>query len=398
MKKIKFDLASDSWGEEERAAIERVMGSNRYTMGSEVRAFEDTVRSMFGVRHAVMVNSGSSANLVMLSALQIRMQDGFPEKPEVIVPAVSWSTTFTPFYYLKMTPVFVDVDPTTFGVSVEKVKQAINSNTVAIFAVNVLGQPAELDALEQVAKENNIVLLEDNCESLGASLNGRYTGGFGLAASHSSFFSHHISTMEGGWITTDDDDMYELCLSLRAHGWIREQPTNSSLRRGVDAGVNSLFHFVVPGLNFRPLEMEAAIGVEQLKKLDAMNEWRLKNDALFKRLFSQSGNVRLQGGRGNSTSFALPMVLTGALSGRRDELALAFQESGIECRPIIAGNFTKQPVMRFFDSPEPGPLPVADKIHEDGLYLGNHPRDLALEIEFAWGVFSQFEERFESSH
>ena len=393
MKNIKFDLASDSWGEEEKTAIERVIGSNRYTMGSEVRAFEDAVRSMFGVKHTVMVNSGSSANLVMLAALQIKMQNDFPEKPEVIVPAVSWSTTFTPFYYLKMTPVFVDVDPTTFGVSVEKVKQAINSNTVAIFAVNVLGQPAELDALEQVAKDNNLVLIEDNCESLGASLNGRYTGSFGLAASHSSFFSHHISTMEGGWITTNDDEMYELCLALRAHGWIREQPNNSSLRSGVGGGVNSLFHFVVPGLNFRPLEMEGAIGVEQLKKLDAMNEWRLKNNELFKRLFSQSRNVRLQGGPGQSSSFALPLLLTGELSGLRDELALVFQESGIECRPIIAGNFTKQPVMQFFDSPSPGPLPVADKIHEDGLYLGNHPRDLGLEIESAWSTFSQFERR-----
>lgn len=391
MTEFKYALASDSWGEEEDNAIRRVLMSKKFSMGSEVRAFEDMVRGRFNVKHAVMVNSGSSANLVMLTAVQIKFGKKWPEKPEVIVPAVSWSTTFTPFYYLNMTPVFVDVDYGNFGLSVEAVKSAISPNTVGILAVNVLGQPADLDYLKDLADLNGLFLLEDNCESLGAFLDGKLTGSFGLAASHSSFFSHHISTMEGGWITTNDDEMYEICLSLRAHGWIREQPADSSLRLGATEGFGSLFHFVLPGLNFRPLELEAAIGQEQLLKLDPMISWRKKNLTKFQDLFSQSQNIKLQGGRGVSSSFALPLILTGALEGKRSELASTFEANGIECRPIIAGNFTNQPVMKYFASPEPGPLPVSDLIHDHGLYLGNHPKDLSLEIEAAWKVFQDFE-------
>lgn len=391
MTKLNYALASDSWGEEEDNAIQRVLRSRRFSMGPEVRAFEDTVRSKFRVKHAVMVNSGSSANLVMLTAVQIKFGNKWPPRPEVIVPAVSWSTTFTPFYYLNMTPVFVDIDPENFGLSIEAVKTAITPNTVGILAVNVLGQPADLDLLEELAKQNDLFLLEDNCESLGATLDGRLTGAFGLAASHSSFFSHHISTMEGGWITTNDQELYEICLSLRAHGWIREQPDNSSLRDGASEGFGSLFHFVLPGLNFRPLELEAAVGIEQLKKLDSMNVWRKKNQARFQELFGQSKNVKLQGGRGDSTSFALPMILVGALEGYRSELAALFESNGIESRPIIAGNFTKQPVMKYLKSPHPGALAVADRLHEHGLYLGNHPRDLTVELENAWKILQNFE-------
>ena len=391
MAEFNYALASDSWDQEEELAIRRVLTSKRFTMGSEVRAFESLIESKFDVKHAVMVNSGSSANLVMLTAMQIRFGSNWPEKPEVIVPAVSWSTTFTPFYYLNMKPVFVDVDPENFGLSAKAVKNAITPNTVGILAVNVLGQPADLDYLREISGEHDLFLVEDNCESLGATLGGKLTGSFGFAASHSSFFSHHISTMEGGWVTTDDDELYEICLALRAHGWIREQPPESSLRRDAVAGFSSLFHFVLPGLNFRPIELEAAIGVEQLKKLDTMNAWRVKNETKFKELFGQSKNVLLQGGRGKSTSFALPLILTGKLEGKRSELAALFSKHGIECRPIIAGNFTRQPVMKYLDSPEIGPLPVSDLIHEEGLYLGNHPRDLSLELDGAWRLFQQFE-------
>ena len=392
MAEINYKLASDSWDLEEELAIRRVLESKRFTMGAEVRAFESQLESKFDVKHAVMVNSGSSANLVMLTAIQIKFGSKWPEKPEVIVPAVSWSTTFTPFYYLDMTPVFVDVDPENFGLSTRAVQSAITSNTVGILAVNVLGQPADLDYLLDICAEHNLFLIEDNCESLGATLGGKLTGSFGVAASHSSFFSHHISTMEGGWVTTNDEEIYEICLALRAHGWIREQPPESSLRRGAVAGFDSLFHFVLPGLNFRPIELEAAIGIEQIKKLDSMNAWRTKNETKFRGLFGQSQNVRLQGGRGNSTSFALPMILSGEMAGRRTELAALFGANGIECRPIIAGNFTKQPVMRYLAASQPGPLPVSDQIHEDGLYLGNHPRDLSIELDAAWRLFQQFEE------
>jgi len=390
---VSFPLAADSWGEEEDRAITRVLSSKRFTMGQEVKNFEQAICEKFGFKHSVMVNSGSSANLVMLTALQITKGKDWPENPEVIVPAVSWSTTFTPFYYLNMTPVFVDIDQENLGLSIDRVLEAISPKTVAILAVNVLGLPAQLDVLSKIAHERGLTLLEDNCESLGAKLDGTYTGAYGLASSHSSFFSHHISTMEGGWISTNDEGFYQTCLALRAHGWVREQPENSPLRTGVEEGFSSLFHFVLPGLNFRPLELEAAIGIEQLKKLDNMNNWRVRNEKIFKNLFSQSNNLRLQSGRGQSTSFALPIVLTGALSGKRQLIADALIEQGVECRPIIAGNFTKQPVMKYLNSNTVAALPNADEVHFNGLYIGNHPKDLSKEIKLAWETFETTESR-----
>ncbi len=386
-----YPLASDSWGIEEQEAISRVLHSKKFTMGQEVKNFEDKICKMFGFEYAVMVNSGSSANLVMLTATKILFGSNWPEKPEIIVPAVSWSTTFTPLYYLGLRPVFVDVDEITFGLSAEKVQQAMTPNTVAILAVNVLGQPCDLDGLRRLAEEKNVILLEDNCESLGAVLGEKFTGTFGLASSHSSFFSHHISTMEGGWICTNSKDFYMTCLSLRAHGWVREQPEDSPYREEITDGMTSLFHFVLPGLNFRPLELEAAIGIEQLGKLKSMNEFRVRNLELFRSLFSQSKNVKLQGGPGRSTSFALPLILTGELLGERQRVADSLIEQGIECRPIIAGNFTRQPVVRYLSNDPIPPLPNADEIHFNGLYLGNHGRDLTNEIHHAWKALSKVE-------
>ena len=386
-----FPLASDSWGVEEKLAMARVIESGQFTMGREVREFESSVAAKFGAEFAIMVNSGSSANLVMLTALQLLKGPTWPESPEVIVPAVSWSTTFTPFYFLNLKPVFVDVDKNHFGIEASKLEDAITENTVAILAVNILGQPAELDVLSRIAEDKGLVLLEDNCESLGATLEGKFTGTFGLASSHSSFFSHHISTMEGGWICTDDEEFYLTCLSLRAHGWVREQPQGSFLREGSSSGFESLFHFVLPGLNFRPLELEAAVGLEQLKKFDQMQEFRLNNNFLFRSLFSQSANVRLQSGRGESSSFALPIILTGQLAGHRKEITQALMASGVECRPIIAGNFTKQPVMRFLGGRVDTTLTNSDELHVNGFYIGNHPHDLTFEIQSAWRIFSEAE-------
>jgi CDP-4-dehydro-6-deoxyglucose reductase, E1 len=386
-----FPLASDSWGAEEKLAMARVIESGQFTMGREVRDFERSVAAKFGADFAVMVNSGSSANLIMLTALQILYGPKWPESPEVLVPAVSWSTTFTPFYFLNLKPVFVDVDRNHFGIDTSKLEGAITENTVAILAVNILGQPAELDALSRIAETRGLVLLEDNCESLGATLGGKFTGTFGLASSHSSFFSHHISTMEGGWICTDDEEFYLTCMSLRAHGWVREQPEDSFLRAGLAGGFDSLFHFVLPGLNFRPLELEAAVGLEQLKKFNAMQNLRLKNNSLFRSLFNQSENVRLQTGPGESSSFALPIVLTGGLAGHRKEITEALSDAGVECRPIIAGNFARQPVMKFLGGRVESDLTNADELHFDGFYIGNHPRDLTPEIHHAWRVFNEVE-------
>ncbi len=235
-------------------------------MGAEVAAFEQEFAAFTGSQHAVMVNSGSSANLLMVAASTFRRRGRRLQRgDEVLVPAVSWATTYFPLSQHGLVLRFVDIDPQTLNFDLAALEAAVTPRTAAVMAVNLLGNPNDFAVLQALARRHDLVLLEDNCESLGASFEGRQAGTFGLAGSFSFFFSHHMSTMEGGMVVTDDQELYELMLSLRAHGWTRNLPTENLVtgRKSDDPFVES-FRFVLPGYNLRPLEMEAAVGREQL--------------------------------------------------------------------------------------------------------------------------------------
>ena len=229
MKNTKYSLASDSWGEEEISAINDVVKSNKFTMGPKVKKFEEEFANYHKADYAIMVNSGSSANLLMIASLFYSNDYDLKKGDEVIVPAVSWSTTYYPVNQYGLKLVFVDIDRNTLNIDPKEVIKAINQKTKLIFAVNLLGNPSDLEDLKSICKKNEIILIEDNCESLGAKYHDRYTGTCGLMGSFSFFFSHHMQTMEGGMVLTNDKNLYELCLSLRAHGWIRDLPKNLSL-------------------------------------------------------------------------------------------------------------------------------------------------------------------------
>lgn len=388
---INYPLAVDNWDSSEKEAIQLVLDSGRFTMGKYVREFEANICSYFGNKHTIMVNSGSSANFIMLTALKIKYGKNWGSTPEIIVPAISWSTTYTPLYYLGLKPVFVDVNITDLSMNVELVRNAINENTVAIFAVNILGQPAQLNELRSLCRMEDIQLLEDNCESLGAKIDGNFTGTFGLAGSHSSFFSHHISTMEGGWIISDDDEFADICRSLRAHGWIRETSQDFNVGKVTGDTFQDLFHFVLPGLNFRPLEVEAAAGIAQLRKFDQMLQVRRENASVFQELFGDSDRFVIQSGGGESSWFAFSLILKGSLADRRANVARILKENGIECRPLIAGNFTRQPVNQFLDGRISGTLEIADLIHTNGMYIGNHPYSLVSELEYTHQILNSID-------
>lgn len=379
---LSYPLAMDNWDEQERDAIDRVVRSNRFTMGEQVKLFESEVAAKFGSRFAVMVNSGSSANILMLTAAKIYLGESFGKKPNIIVPSVSWSTTYTPSYYLGFELKFVDIDSQHFGLNLENVESAVDENTVAILTVNLLGSASDLTRLKKLAEQKGILLLEDNCESLGAELDGKFTGTFGLMGTHSSFFSHHINTMEGGWVTTDNEDAYQLLVSLRAHGWSRELPQDSRFRApGKRDWFTSQFEFVLPGLNFRPLEMEAAIGRVQLTKVDQMIEQRRQNAAVFIEQVGSLPLVTIQKPLGSSSWFAFALIFEN--TQKRGQIAETLRAAGVECRPIVTGNFTKQPVLNFLKYQVPGHLEVADKLHNCGMYIGNHPLPLTHEITAA---------------
>lgn len=371
----RFPLAFSSWGAEEIAAIQSVVASGQFSMGQRVQQFESEFAAFSGVRHAVMVNSGSSANLLMTAALshtsnaRLRLLRG----DEIIVPAVSWSTTYSPLaqYGLKLR--FVDIDVETLNYDLDALRRAIRPGTKAIMAVNLLGNPNEFDFISSLASQHGLVVIEDNCESLGARYRGRMAGTFGVMGSYSFFYSHHMSTMEGGMVTTDDEELYHVMLCLRAHGWTRNLPKNNHVT-GVksDDFFEEAFRFVLPGYNLRPLEMEAAIGSEQLRKLPEFIRVRRQNACEVVDALRGHPDLMLQKEIGESSWFGFSLVIRPGSALTRPLLLEKLRGMGFECRPIVTGNFANNPVVKQFDHTIPFALKNAEHIDKSGLFVGNH--------------------------
>jgi CDP-6-deoxy-D-xylo-4-hexulose-3-dehydrase len=359
-------------------------------MGQEVREFEQVFAKYIGTKYAVMFNSGSSANLGMLAALRYFRNSPVQEGDEVIVPAVSWSTTYYPVNQVGLTLKFVDVNLKTLNIDVNLVEQAIGPKTKAILAVNLLGNPAELNVLRALSEKHNLVLLEDNCESLGAELGGEKTGSFGLAGTYSFFFSHHICTMEGGMVTTNSKDFAETLISMRAHGWTRGLENVNSVHNKSENDWDDLFRFVLPGYNLRPIELSGAIGQVQLRKFPSFLEWRRKNGKVFIDLFSGRDDLIVQEEIGRSSWFGFSLILNGKLRGKRSEILTYFAAHGVETRPIVAGNFTVNPVMKHLKYAPLDTLPNAEHLHQEGFFIGNHHSDYRSELKKVFEIYEEF--------
>ncbi|MDA9190734.1 DegT/DnrJ/EryC1/StrS family aminotransferase [Alphaproteobacteria bacterium] len=385
--KFKFPLATTTWDNKEKEAIRRVVESNYFTMGSQVFKFEKMFANYFGAKHAVMVNSGSSANLIMTAALFYTSNSKYRLNPgdEIIVPAVSWPTTYFPLTQYGLKLKFVDIDIHTLNYNLADLAAAVNKKTKALMVVNLLGNPNEFDALQKIIAGREIILIEDNCESMDASYKQKKTGTFGLMASFSSFFSHHISTMEGGVVLTDDEELHQILLSLRSHGWTRNLPNKNILtgKKSIDAFEES-FKFILPGYNLRPLEMSGAIGIEQIKKLPSITKGRRTNAKYFVKQFSNHPRYIIQSEIGKSSWFGFSLVIRPELNLERKKVLRTLKDNGFECRPIVSGNFTKHEVMKYLDYTIHSNLKNADYIDNNGLFVGNHhyPIEDAIEILF----------------
>lgn len=385
----KYPLASSTWDEKEIEAINEVVRSGRFTMGERVETFEKNMASYHNVNYAVMVNSGSSANLLAVAALFYRKNNTLKRGDEVIVPAVSWSTSYYPFHQYGLKLKFVDIDLETLNYDLGQLKEAISEKTKIILAVNLLGNPNDFDRIQQLIKGKDIILLEDNCESMGAKFNGKFTGTFGLMGTFSSYFSHHVSTMEGGVILTEDEELYHILLSLRSHGWTRHLPKNNKLT-GIksDNWFEESFKFVLPGYNVRPLEMSGAIGIEQLKKLPEFVKRRQENHRIFSRLFEDHPYIQLQKEIGESSWFGFSIILKPNAPLTRDELINRLGNNNIESRPIVSGDFTQNTVLKYFDYIIHGNLNSARYLNNNGLFVGNNHYNLEEHLEHLYTVIA----------
>ena len=382
---MRVPLASTGLRPQDIAAAVEVMNSGNLTMGARVKEFESKIADYLRVQNFVMMNSGSSANLAIIEALmrpslgqpRLKVGDG------VLVPAIAWPTTIWPLIQLGLEPIFVDINEKTLALDFEKAREACKkfSNVKAIFPIHVLGLGIPGQELESFSREHNLVLINDVCESLGSWDSNSHSGTRGLAASFSFYFSHHITTMEGGGVATDDDAFADDLRSIRSHGWSRDRKDVAEWKREVSSN-DARFLFISTGYNIRPMEIQAAIGISQIQDIDSFIDKRRSNARKVHEQAS-SGGLHLIGSESFSSELDLKrhswMMLPIRISGdfaeeKKAKLVHKLNESGIETRPVLTGNFVAQPAMQRIIGHKVSSedFPNANLISNTSFLIGNH--------------------------
>ncbi len=373
--KTKIPLNTPSYGAEEVCEVLDSLLSTFVTMGKKVSDFEKAWGEYLGIKNVVMVNSGSTANLLALSLLSNpAIKNPLRPGDEVVVPAVAWSTDFFPVLNVGCTPVLVDVDIETFNMNIDQLKAAISPKTRAILAVHLLGNPAAMDEINEIAQEKNLYVIEDSCEAHGATLNDKKVGTIGDIGIFSFFFSHHITTIEGGALVTDNDEWADIARSLRAHGWARDRADYKTVA-AANTGIDPRFLFVNTGFNVRPTDLQGGFGLQQLKRLENNIKIRRDNVSYWKsKLEPYSEWVLLHEERPGTRHvwFGYPITVRPNAPFAREKLTKWLESRGIETRPIMTGNMAEQPAMRFLSHKIIGNLENSRSIHRNSFFFGNH--------------------------
>ena len=381
-------LSRPTFGADEVLEAMDSLLSTYVTMGDKVSEFERAWSDYVGSDHAHMVNSGSSANLLALKALE---GEAIQPGEEVIVPAVAWSTSVFPILDANAKPVLVDVNPKTYTIDVDAFSDAITDQTAAVVLVHLLGNPCEMEPILEICERENIAIVEDCCEAHGAAYDGQPVGTFGDIGTFSYFFSHHISTIEGGVVVTDDPQLSKRVRTGRAHGWIREVDDPEAVKSNSD--IDPRFLFIDHGYNVRPTEIQGAFGIHQIPKLGQFVERRRENAAALNTALAQySEYLQLfeESDRAYCSWFAYPMLVREDAPFTRDQLQSHLEEHNIETRPILAGNLARQPVIEKIDCRISGDLSGAEYIHDNGLFIGNNHRLTEEKREYIVSTISSF--------
>ncbi len=393
-KKIK--LHEPTFGVEEIFNFTKQLITTNVTMGKQVESFEKKICDKFGFRYAVSSNSGSSANLLMISALMSNLYSKRLKKnDEIIVPALAWSTSIFPLTQYGLKPVFVDCDLKTMNIDINQVKKAISKKTKGILIIPIYGNPCEMNEITKICKKKGLVLLEDTCESMGAKYNNKFLGGFGLASSFSFYFSHHITCLEGGITVTNDYELAEIMKIIRSHGWIRNVKEKEKWIKNYPK-IDPNFLFVNEGYNLRLTEPQARMGMTQIKKLDGFIKKRRKNaDYLMSLIkeFSDFFIYQYETKRSFHTWFGFTIIIKDLKIIDRGRLCNFLNKNGIETRVIVSGNFTSQPVVKTFKHRTVGNLENASKIMNNGFSIGIHQNLGNNEIKYIYNIFKKFLKR-----
>jgi CDP-6-deoxy-D-xylo-4-hexulose-3-dehydrase len=383
MKKI--DLVKDTIdGDDIQKLISWLQTNPRLTKGELTVQFEKEWSDWLGKKYSVFVNSGSSANLAAIYGLLL---SGKLKNNKIVVPAVSWVTTVTPAVQFGMEPIMCECDEENLGLNINHLKQIIEEhNPSCIILVHVLGFPNHMDEILELCEKHDIRLIEDTCESMGSEYNNKKLGTFGDLSTFSFYFGHHMSTIEGGMISTDDEDLYHILLSIRSHGWDRDLPKSKQveLREKYKIGnFRSLYTFYYPGFNLRATDLQAFIGLQQLQKLGTIIENRNIN---YQRYHDGIKNTEWKVNPPSNSfisNFSYPVITKNI-----KELVEKLTENNIECRPLICGSINEHPF--WYERYGKQELPISKRVHEYGLYLPNNHQMTIEEVDTVINIVNQY--------
>ena len=387
IQKFKYPLLSNAFSKNDISCGLKVLASKYITMSKITKNFEKQFAKKLGCKYALMTNSGSSANLLAVSAIINPMfKNKLRAGDEVLIPAVCWSTSLWPIIQNNLKPVFVDVELDTFNISIKDLRKKITSKTKAIMCVHVLGTSTNLNHIKKLINKKNIILIEDTCESLGAKFNNKFLGTFGEFGTFSFYYSHQITSGEGGMIVCNNVKNYNIIKSLRSHGWSRETTFHNIYKKKFKK-LDDRFLFINSGYNLRPTDIQAAIAYNQFKRLNKFITIRnynrkkiidkIKNDKKWNNQFyfiNPSKQIK-------PSWFGLPILINKKYSNKKKNFLNHLTNCGVENRPILSGNFTNQPAAKLYNlNSKRLDFVNAQKVEDLGFFIGLHTKKISNEI------------------
>jgi len=386
----KYQLIENGFSENDILKGIEVLRSQKITMGKKTLIFEKEFAKKMGAKYALMVNSGSSANLLAsFAACNPLRKNKFKRGDEVLLPALCWPTSLWPLVQTGLKPKFVDIDKDSLNVSAESFIKKITKKTKVIMLINILGISGDIDKIVKFAKKKNIIVIEDNCEALGAKLNNKFLGTYGNFGTFSFFYSHQITSGEGGMIVCNDKKDYEILHALRSHGWSRG-PNSYKINAKKFPSFDPRYIFINMGFNLRPTEIQASIARNQFKRFKKLRFIRTENrkkiinniinDRRYKDQFSFIDipkNIK-------PSFMGIPIIINKKFTNIKKKFVYELEKKGIETRPILSGSFVKQPSVNLFKlNPKKEKFLNAESIQENGFLIGLHTKKIEKkELEF----------------
>ena len=384
MKKLSFPLIKNPFDRDDLQEGIKVIKSKQLTLSTKTTQIEKFFDKKFKVRNSTMLNSGSSANLLAFQTLinpyrKKRLNPG----DEVLVPTLSWSTSFWPIIQSNLKPVFVDCNLKNLNIDIEDLKRKITKKTKCLILVHVLGHCANMDEIMKIVKKHKLILIEDNCESIGSKYKNKYLGSYGDFASFSFYTSHQVSGGEGGMLTCKNSDDFQIIRTLRSHGWIREigKNKNTVFKFKKSKYLDKKFTFCNSGYNLRPTEVSSAIALSQLKKLDKIKKIRSDNYKKLKKILKEDDKCSKYFEFIEENKFvsecwlSFPIILKKKID--KIKFLNKLYKNGVENRPIISGDFSQQPALNKYKIKKQKLYKNADYIHKYGFYIGLYSEKLS---------------------